>query len=54
MSEERQKTPVQLALLFVSRGEASVSDPEGTETFRTERWTENPAVAPRLMLAAGR
>ncbi len=49
MSEERQKTPVQLALLFVSGGEASGSDTEGTETLRTERWTENPAVVPRLM-----
>ncbi len=49
MSGERQKTPVQLALLFVSGGEASVSDTEGTETLRTGRWTENPAVVPRLM-----
>ncbi len=59
MSGERQKTPVQLALLFVSGGEASVSDTEGTETLRTGRWAENPAVAPRLMeelptLAGGR
>ena len=59
MSEKRQKIPVQLAFLFAGGGEASVSDPEGTETFRTGRWTENPAVAPRLMeefpsLAEGR
>ena len=59
MSEKRQKIPVQLALLFAGGGEAPVSDTEGTETLRTERWPENPAVVPRLMeelstLATGR
>lgn len=49
MSGKRQKIPGQLAFQLVGRGEASVSDPEGTETLRVERWTENPAVVPRLM-----
>jgi RNA-directed DNA polymerase len=49
MSVERQKIPVQLAFQFVDGGEAPVGDLEGTETLKTGRGSESPAVVPRLM-----
>jgi RNA-directed DNA polymerase len=43
MSEERQKTPVQLALPSAGGSEASESRAEGTEALRVGRNAESPA-----------
>jgi hypothetical protein len=43
MSEERQKTPVQLALPPAGGSEASASQAEGTEALRVGRNAESPA-----------
>jgi RNA-directed DNA polymerase len=51
MSDQRQKNQYQLAFLFAEGSEASGGAAEGTETLRTERATESPAVNQQVMEA---